>query len=225
MRTLPIVVFAAAMFGAAASPASAVTVYIEGNGSGCNGGHFGPACANGPQYLYQGDTINVINPVQVTLGPGLYTITNAAPITDPNSNPHYWAWNYSSGWAWNWGIATDNGNGTGNVFFLGYSGGTSGSQAGMASSHNGNYGGPGPNAPPAGGTGPADYSASFILLATTTLDFFVMDYYLPDNGGGIALNINGPPSATPLPAALPLFAGGLGVVGWAMRRRKKTASA
>jgi hypothetical protein len=33
------------------------------------------------------------------------------------------------------------------------------------------------------------------------------------------------PSATPLPAALPLFASGLGVMGWLARRRKRKAQA
>jgi hypothetical protein len=32
-------------------------------------------------------------------------------------------------------------------------------------------------------------------------------------------------AATPLPAALPFFAGGLGVVGWLSRRRKRTDAA
>ena len=32
------------------------------------------------------------------------------------------------------------------------------------------------------------------------------------------------PAATPLPATLPLFAGGLGMVGWLTRRRKRNAS-
>ena len=80
-------------------------------------------------------------------------------------------------------------------------------------------------APPAAGTGPADYAATFTLLATTKLDFFVMDYYPNDNDGGIALNINAATSATPLPAALPLFAGGLGVIGVLVRGRKRKAIA
>jgi hypothetical protein len=42
-----------------------------------------------------------------------------------------------------------------------------------------------------------------------------------------SININGtdiPVSATPVPAALPMFAGGLGFVGWLMRRKKRTAN-
>lgn len=37
-------------------------------------------------------------------------------------------------------------------------------------------------------------------------------------------NFTGPVSATPLPATLPLFVGGLGVVGYLARRRKRNAS-
>lgn len=39
------------------------------------------------------------------------------------------------------------------------------------------------------------------------------------------LDRGGDPSATPLPAALPLFAGGLGVLGWLARRKKQKAQA
>ena len=37
--------------------------------------------------------------------------------------------------------------------------------------------------------------------------------------------LNGPVSATPLPATLPLFAGGLGFVGYLMKRRKSAKQA
>jgi hypothetical protein len=37
----------------------------------------------------------------------------------------------------------------------------------------------------------------------------------------VALGVNDPPAPTPLPAALPLFAGGLGLIGLIARRRKR----
>ncbi len=213
MRHLKIAACAALLFVMAAGIAKSTTVYIDGTVSGCYGGD-GSACANGAQHLPPGQTVNLINPVTLTLGPGTYTITNGA-LTG-----YYSAWNFSGGWVWNWVIATDNNDGTGDVFRVGYSGYVYGTQSAAAAAHDGNYFGlGGPAAPlvdPTGG--PDNFSETFTLLATTKLDFFVMDYYMPDNNGGVALNIDA--VATPLPATLPLFAGGLGVLGWIARRRK-----
>jgi hypothetical protein len=46
-----------------------------------------------------------------------------------------------------------------------------------------------------------------------------------DQGIGVTLVRTGDVGATPLPAALPLFAGGLGLIGLLARRRKKNAAA
>jgi hypothetical protein len=61
--------------------------------------------------------------------------------------------------------------------------------------------------------------------------FFILERGYAANGPqSLTLNsidINGtdiPVSATPVPAALPMFAGGLGFVGWLMRRKKRTAN-
>jgi hypothetical protein len=51
---------------------------------------------------------------------------------------------------------------------------------------------------------------------TTKLDFFTIDYYLPDNAGGVALDIS---AAAPEPASWALLVGGFGFVGGMMRRR------
>jgi hypothetical protein len=61
--------------------------------------------------------------------------------------------------------------------------------------------------------------------ATTFLDpYFFLDQNLVDLGYSIITSPgigNSLASATPLPAALPLFAGGLGMMGWLSRRRKR----
>jgi hypothetical protein len=53
---------------------------------------------------------------------------------------------------------------------------------------------------------------------------------LLDTGGTITdfehyrIDVAGPLATTPLPAALPLFAGGLGLMGWLSRRRKRSST-
>ena len=69
--------------------------------------------------MFPGATVNLINPETLTLGPGTYTITNG----DLTGQYSAWRFNGAPNWVWNFGITTDNGNGTGNVFFVGGSGG------------------------------------------------------------------------------------------------------
>ena len=202
----------------AASDARATTVLIDSTVTGCFNGS--GACGGGPANLPPGALVNLINPATLTLGPGTYSITNAA-LTG-----YYSAWNFSSGWVWSFGITTDNNDGTGNVFHLGYVGGVFGSQVDAATIHAGTWGGPG------GPTGnllnptanAAEFYDTFTLAATTKLDFFTLDYYPYDNAGGVALEITSL-SQTPLPAALPLFAGGLGALGLLGWRRRRNAAA
>ncbi|WP_445371171.1 hypothetical protein ACH518_18645 [Methylomonas sp. HW2-6] len=199
--------------------AQASLVTIDATTSGCNGGPNGQACSNGPTNMFSGATVNLINPVKLTLDPGIYSITNG------DLSGTYSAWRFNSGanWAWNFGIATDNGNGTGNVFFSGWSAGVYSNQAAMASSNGANYGGPnGPTAPqlsPSGG--PGQYYAMFTLSEKTTLAFFILDYYLPDNAGGVMLNINSI-TTVPVPAAVWLFSSALVGIGIFGKRRETT---
>ena len=208
--------------------AKAITLNISGTTSGCYGGPNGQACSNGAENLPAGALVNLINPVQLTLGPGTYSITNGA-TTGPFSG---WRYNGGNNWVWNYGIAIDNGNGTGNIFHVAYAVGQFSTQAGIANSNVATKGGPGgPDSilPVLSLTGgPGAYLDQIILTQTLTLSFFVLDYYLPDNAGGVSLNISGGPSSVPLPAALPLLLAGLGGLGamsrWRGRSRIKSAT-
>jgi hypothetical protein len=60
-------------------------------------------------------------------------------------------------------------------------------------------------------------------LATTSGYIFYYDNELEDASGTITSTLA--PAATPIPAALPLFASGLGAIGLLARRRKRKAQA
>ncbi len=209
---LPAAAAAAALLAISAE-AKATTVSIDSTVSGCSGGSDGQACSDGSAHLFPGDRVSLIDPVTVTLGAGAYTITDAA------TSGYYSAWNFSGGWVWNWAATTDNGDGTGDVFLVGASGNIYGSQSAAAGAHDGNYGGPGgPTLPlldPTGG--PDNYSLSFTLPMTTKLDFFTIDYYLPDNAGGVALDIS---AAAPEPSTWAMLTIGFAGLGGLARRRR-----
>ena len=160
----------------------------------------------------------LINPVQVTLGAGTYSISDAwSPTNGLAPGALYDAWNFQVGngqsWAWHWKALLDDG-----------SAGSTISQANYAShillDVDAAY--------PADAFTSESIAANFgyntpaqliTLSGTTTLDFVVNDYYLGDNLGGVSLAI----SAVPLPAALPLFGTALvGLIGLARRSRSVT---
>ena len=64
----------------------------------------------------------------------------------------------------------------------------------------------------------AGYTDTLTLASTTKLDFFIIDYYLPDNAGGVALNIT-PLSTVPEPATWAMTLLGFAGLGLATRRR------
>jgi len=132
--------------------------------------------------------------LQLTLGPGTYDISNATSLA--GANPAFTGWNYSGGWVWSIVVADD---ATHNVVYYADRGGVQGSQAAIAAQ--------------------ADVQAfhdSFTLAQTTTLDFMVRDYYLPDNAGGIAVLL-APVPEVPAPT---LFMLGLLALGWHLRARR-----
>src|SRR5262249_2698200 len=90
-------------------------------------------------------------------------------------------------------------------------------------------GNPGNPYGPSGGPFSFDHWVSFLISAgfqdgLNTLDFIVMNGNNADDQTGptsLRVELSGTAAATPLPAALPLFAGGLGVIGLLARRRKR----
>ena len=129
--------------------------------------------------------------LQLTLGPGTYEISNATGL--PGANPAFTGWNYSSGWVWSIVIADD---ATKRVVYYADRGGVQGTQAAIAAQ---------PDV--------QNFRDVFVLTQTTTLDFMIRDYYLPDNFGGVAVNI----SAVPEMPVAALMALGMVVIAW--RRR------
>jgi hypothetical protein len=65
-------------------------------------------------------------------------------------------------------------------------------------------------------TSTAGFTDSLTLAQPSTLDFFIIDYYLPDNSGGVALNIDAP-SDVPEPWSLVVLPAPLIALGLARR--------
>jgi hypothetical protein len=210
---------------ALAGSAQAATVYIDAGGA--NGGWGCTTCFGGPGAVDDiGSTVTLVNynkagPLQLTLGPGTYEVTNAS-----QSLSDYSAWRFDGGatdWAWNFVIGTDNGDNTADILKVGSLSGVLPDQATWQSStdRDSYYWDNGAHLISTSIATTA-YRTTFTLAATTVLDFFVVDGYLPDNAGGVALNINAI-ATTPIPAALPLFLTGIAGLGFAARRRVKAA--
>ena len=146
-----------------------------------------------------GQHINLIGtPVQLTLGPGTYAITNAAGL--PGASFTAWSYNVgTSSWAWAFVMADD---ATRKVLLYGEGGGGSSAAAVAAL----------PNV--------QNFSTTFELASTTTLAFTLRDYYVPDNAGGISLKIS-QVSAVPEPASFGLMTAGLGLLLLGVHRRKR----
>jgi hypothetical protein len=106
---------------------------------------------------------------QMTFAAGTYQITNGTGRPGADSNFTGWRFNSNPNWVWNFVIAD---NATNKVVFYGEADGVQGTQAAIA-------------AQPA----VQNYLATFTLPATTTLNFMIRDYFLPDNAGGMALNL------------------------------------
>jgi hypothetical protein len=131
--------------------------------------------------------------VQVTLGPGTYTVTNAA------ATGQYSAWNFegiggaltgnTENWGWAFAAADD---ATGIVLLDHYVATGSLTPKIFATQDDA--------AAVTGiltydcttllpGTSTASFIDTFTPPSTTTIDFFADDYYLPDNAGGMELDI------------------------------------
>lgn len=189
-----------AAFVLASGSAQAIEIDIAAGPSGwgctsCYGGYNNADVA-------PGTTVTLISPpsgpLQTVLGPGTYTITNA------ETSGTYSAWNFegypdSPNWAWSYIIGSDNGNGTATILQTGGVNATEPTQAqmaGLTGTTTSSY------QTLLSGTSTAGFTNTLTLGSTTTLDFFIDDGYLGDNGGGVALNIQ-PVSTTPTPTPTP----------------------
>jgi hypothetical protein len=157
----------------------------------------------------------LIDPVQVTLGPGTYIFNDAwSPTGGLEAGALYDAWNFEAGnpvaWAWHWKVFRDDGSDGSTINPDNYN---SFILADVDSTE----------------AFPTEYAAAVFGAATpptvltfthtTTLDFVVNDYYLPDNAGGVSLDIS-KVSSTPEPASLLLILTGAAGVGARLRGRK-----
>ncbi|GJG85394.1 hypothetical protein tb265_05750 [Gemmatimonadetes bacterium T265] len=200
----------ALLLGAAAARAQTV-VNIDATKSGCTACSAYAAAAPGLTTGFVGARI------QRTFGPGTYAVTNAATASGalPGANPTFTAWTYNSPWLWSFGAADA---ATGTIVLEDYIGQTYATQAAAAGA-TGVQTYDGARLLP--GTSTAGFTDTFTLAATTTLDFYILDYYPADNAGGVSVAIT-PVGATtaPEPATWALVgAGALGIAGVARRRR------
>ncbi len=187
MRAVQSIAIAVVLMGLAslfpAGSAEAVTVFMDSAVSGCQ------QCGNGAASAPIGQVITPISPVEVTLDAGSYTITNAA------TSGYYSAWNFSGGWVWSFGISD---HATNTVLETGFVAGGSAHPSGIYPNQGEAAGATdvstfreiaGPTAYALSATSTAGFIDTLTLSQTTTLDFFTLDYYVPDNQGGVALTL------------------------------------
>jgi hypothetical protein len=192
----------------APSAADAQTIYTVNIDATANGSYV----AGGPQNLLPGTTAQPYNPVQLTLGAGIYQITNAA------SSGYYSAWNFqgsglssTSNWVWSFEMAVDGGAIIEDAY-VNFNTSSKALAAGITGTptYNGNT--------LLGATSTAGFYDTFTLSTTTLLDFYVDDYNggLGDNYGGVSLNIQ----AVPEPSTYAALSG-LAALGFAAYRRQQ----
>ena len=186
------------VLAAIAGSAHATTVVIDAATSGCANGYY---CDGSPHWPAGTDIGALLAPTQLTLDAGTYTITNGSLLK--GADPAYSAWRFNGGQNWVWAFMMID-DATKTLLVQGCCGDqVYDSQSGAASQ-----------------AFAADYSATFTLDKTTTLDFITEDYYPYDNAGGMTLDIErAGPSAVPEPSGVALALAGLVALASISRRR------
>jgi PEP-CTERM motif len=194
--------------GLCCATAHAVIVNIDAQQQGAASAAGGP---NLPNVLPGATLTNIYTPKQqLTLAAGTYLITNA------DTSGYYSAWNFQGypntpNWVWSFIIADD---ATSKVLVDDYVSGVQPTQAAMAAvTGTTTYDG----LTPLAATSTAGFQDTLTLAQSTTLDFLIDDYYLPDNGGGVSLSIQ----AVPEPTTAALLA--IGSIGLLLARRRLSA--
>lgn len=182
---LPVVV--ACLLGASGAQAQAKIVNINAKVSGCTSSY--GACNGAADHLPAGSKFRLISPVTLTLKPGTYRISYAG------AEGRYKGWriNRESHWVWNFGIAVNIGGGKGQLLYAAVGWGIYDSLAELTASKSkvvAGAGGPNNKMPVVVRSGgPRAYVDKLTLTATTKLSFFVLDYDVSDNAGGVSLKI------------------------------------
>jgi len=166
---------------------------------------------------------SLLDPVQVTFGPGTYQLNDAwSSSSGLEAGALYDAWNFQAGnptaWAWHWKVLFDDGSDGSTVNPSNYSSlliaDVDPTQAFSTELAAANFG--------------ASTTPTVITLSqTTTLDFIVNDNELGDNAGGVSLDVactsgaclGGTAPSTPEPSTFMLLASGLAALGSLMLRR------
>lgn len=196
LRIRSVIALTAVAFGlwARCDDASAVVVNIDATVSGCDSSH-----CNGSHPAVGSVVAAVYNPVQVTLGPGTYVLTNATGTI--GANPSFDAWRFDGGAHWTWEFMVLD-EATKSVMV----------QACCVSAVYSN------EASAAADSFAKGYLNTITLTTQKTLDFVIEDSYLADNAGGAAVNIA---AAVPEPEAYALFTAGLLLVSLRMRQGRQ----
>lgn len=170
-----------------AAAASATIVNISATASGCTSASH--ACDNAADHLPPGATIRLISPKTITLEAGTYKMSYAGA----EGRYRGWRINREQQWVWNFGIAINKGGGKGQLLYVAIAGGIYPSLDKLTASRDAvvaGRGGPNSSLPKiVKSGGPTRYVDTLTLAAKTKLSFFILDYDVTDNSGGVSLKI------------------------------------